>query len=135
MEVMVTLAIISLVVSIAIASLSTSMESARFSSLSKAAAAEMRNFRAKALLMGQSAIIVTDTADASKTGIENIWRLPLPDDWRTEGDAIGITPSGLCLGGQIRMISPSGRQALYEFSPPKCIPQRLVIPPSTTETL
>ncbi|MDQ7018983.1 MAG: prepilin-type N-terminal cleavage/methylation domain-containing protein [Robiginitomaculum sp.] len=125
MEVMVTLAIISIVVSLATASLSNSLQSARFASLSKAAATEVRNYRAKALLLGQSAVIVTDTSEPPTETIRNVWRLSLPKGWKTQGDAIEITPSGMCLGGEILMINPKGRRALYRFAPPECIPKRV----------
>lgn len=125
MEVMVTLAIISIVVSLTTASLSSSLQSARFSSQSKAAAAEVRNYRAKALLLGQSAVIVTDTSDPPDTAIANVWHLSLPKGWRTEGEAIALTPSGMCLGGRILMINPQGRRALYDFSAPECRPLRV----------
>ena len=125
MEVMVTLAIISIVVSLVTASLSNSLQSARFASLSKAAATEVRNYRAKALLLGQSAAIVTDTSAKPSSAIKNIWRLPLPEGWTTEGYAIEISPSGMCLGGKILMINPKGRRALYRFDPPECVPKRV----------
>jgi len=125
MEVMVTLAIISIVVSLATASLSNSLQSARFASLSKAAAAEIRNYRAKALLLGQSGAVVTDTSEPPSPAIQNIWRLSLPKGWKTQGEAINMTPSGMCLGGEILMISPHGRQALYRYEPPQCIPVRV----------
>lgn len=125
MEVLVTLAIISIVVSLTTASLSNSLRSARFSSQSKAAAAEVRNYRARALLLGQSAIIATETSDPPAITIPNIWHLPLPEGWRTEGKAIALTPSGMCLGGEILMISPQGRRALYTFEAPECRPQRV----------
>lgn len=133
MEVMVTLAIISIVVSMATVSLSNSLESARFASLSKAAANEVQNFRAKALLLGQNAIIATDTSTLPIAVIDNVWRLPLPEGWSTEGDAIALTPSGMCLGGQILMINPKGRQVMYDFAPPKCTPKRVVIAAKNTE--
>jgi prepilin-type N-terminal cleavage/methylation domain-containing protein len=125
MEIMVTLAIISIVVSLVTASLSNSLQSARFAALTKAAVAEVRNYRAKALLSGQSAVIVTDTSASPSKSIKNIWRLPLPPKWTTEGAAIEISPSGMCLGGEILMINPRGRRALYRFDPPECIPKRV----------
>ena len=120
-----TLAIISIVVSLTTASLSSSLRSARFSSQSKAAAAEVRNYRARALLLGQSAIIVTDTSTPPDIPIPNVWRLSLPEGWRTEGEAIALTQSGMCLGGKILMISPQGRRALYAFEAPACQPVRI----------
>jgi len=125
MEVLVTLAIISIVVSLSTASLSSSLQSARFSSQSKAAAAEVRSFRAKALLLGQNAIIATETSAPPETTILNVWHLSLPEGWRTEGEAIAMTPSGMCLGGEILIISPQGRRALYRFTAPECRPVRV----------
>ncbi len=129
LEVLVTLAIIGLIVSLATVSLSSSLESARFSSTAKAAAAEVRTLRARALLRGQSAVIITDTSAEPSASIANVWRVSLPEDWRTEGSAIGITPSGMCLGGEITIISPKGRRAIYAFAPPDCLPIRQTTPP------
>lgn len=125
MEVMITLAIISIVVSIATVNLSGSLQGARFASQSKAAAREIVNYRAKALLLGQSAAIVTDTSFPLPDNISNIWRLPLPDGWNIQGNAIMISPSGMCLGGHIRLIGPHGRKADYDFAPPNCTPERI----------
>lgn len=129
LEVMVTLAIIGIIVTMATVSLSSSLESARFSSISKAAADQVRTLRARALLRGQNATIITNTAAKPSAAIVNVWQLSLPQNWRTEGAAIDITASGMCLGGQITIISPKGRRAMYAFAPPYCLPVRLTTPP------
>jgi prepilin-type N-terminal cleavage/methylation domain-containing protein len=129
-EVMVTLAIISIVVSVSTVALSNSLQGARFAAQSKAAVNEMRNFRARALLAGQSAVIITDTSADPSAFIQNIWRLPLPEDWRVEGEAIDISASGMCLGGDLTITGPHGRRVEYRFSPPQCIPERIAAPVS-----
>ncbi len=134
LEVLVTLAIISVIVSVTTVSLSSNLEGARFSSEAKAAVAQIRNYRARALLMGQSTVVVTDTSEEPSEFINNVWRLALPEGWHTEGQAIGITASGMCLGGRVMIVGPTGRRATYTFSPPDCIPKRAVITASRLET-
>ena len=124
-EVIVTLAIISIVVSMVSVSLANSLQIAKFSALSRAAADEVRVIRARALLDRQNVMIVTDNSPIPDTVMAKIMHLPLPQDWRTEGEAIEITAMGMCLGGKVRMISPQGRQITYAFQPPACIPERV----------
>ena len=130
LELLVVLAILGIVLSLAGVRMLNSLDSARFVRTADAAAAQMLTLRAEAMLGNEGLVLFTDTnAAALSTVLERKRRrLDVPQGWRVEGAPVMISAAGVCGGGQLRLLSPTGRHIDYALSPPKCAPQRITQP-------
>lgn len=121
LEVLVVLAIMGLILSVVSIRLTRTVESAYFSRTADAAIASLLVLRADAVLKKENRTLITDTSrkkdDLEK---ENIRRLDLPEGWKVSGEAINISRTGTCFGGDIILSDNKGRQAVYKLIPPKC---------------
>ena len=130
LELLVVLAILGIVLSLAGARMLTSLDSARFVRTADAAAAQMLTLRAEAMLGNEGLVLLTDTNAAALSNVaqRKRRRLDVPPGWRVEGTPVMISAAGVCGGGQLRLLSPTGRYIDYALSPPKCVPQRIAQP-------
>jgi len=131
LEMLVVLAILGIVLSLAGSRMIGSLESARFARLSDAAMAEILIVRAEAMLSGEPRVIVTHTM--SRSDIESVPErylkaFTLPQGWSVAGAPIQIAPSGICKGSALRITSNKRRIADYQLSAPYCEAVRVAAP-------
>jgi len=128
LELLVVLAIMSIVLSLAGARMFSSLESTRFFRTADAAVADVIRLRAEAMLGNESLTLITDStpAESAADAPRKHRRLNVPAGWRVSGAPVTISAAGVCGGGQLRLQSPQGRQIDYRLSPPKCTPERLI---------
>lgn len=131
LELLVVLAIMSIVLSLAGVRMLNSLDGARFNRTADAAVADLLILRADAMLGGHALVLLTDTARVDNDIIppDKQRRLALPQGWRVEGDAITVSATGVCGGGRLRLVGPTGRRIDYVLTPPKCTATRLIAPP------
>jgi len=126
LEILIVLAIMGVMLSIAGTRMMSSIESARFARTVDAAIANIRLIRADAMLKAETRIILTSNISKSEQP-RNQWRsLSVPEGWTVIGSPLHIAANGICLGGEVRIISSDGRFADYEILAPKCETRRLV---------
>ena len=128
LEIMVVLAIMGLMLSLVGARMVNTIESNNFIRTSNAAIADVLLVRSDAMLSGQMRSFVTHSASEDEMearGLQTLRRFDVPDNWTVEGEAIDISPSGVCSGGYISMTNPQGRKAVFKLVPPKCEPLRV----------
>ena len=126
LEILIVLAIMGVMLSIAGSRMLSSIESARFSRLVGAAIANIRLIRADAMLTANPRIILTSNQPTSELPPSQWRSLAVPDGWVVIGSQIHIASSGVCLGGNVRIISTDGRFADYEILAQKCEVRRIV---------
>jgi len=83
--------------------------------------------RADAVLSGESRILVTDTSRLERFSDlqkKTIRRFNLPEGWVTGGEAVIISHTGTCFGGDIIISDKENRRASYKLIAPKCTPIR-----------
>lgn len=128
LELLVVLAIMSVMLSLAGATMIKNIESTRFARTADAVMAEVLTIRADAVLTGAPRVIVSQnrgTPQNTDINPAHIRRLSLPNGWQILGDPVQISERGICGGGRLRVIAPSGRRAEYALSAPKCAATRI----------
>ncbi len=121
LEILVTLTLMSLLVSIVGVQLFNSVNAARFSRTSHAAIADIKSLRAKAIIDRQDILITQQEIGLQANRNIQYYRFDVPDNWEVEGEPIQISKSGLCSGGYITFKNPEGRQVSYTLSAPLCV--------------
>lgn len=123
LEILVVLAITSVMLTLVSVRLVQSIESNYFIQSSKAAIAEIKILRAQAILNSKRFVLITDdTSDVFLRDIDldSQRRLNLPHEWSVLGQPVEISPFGFCSGGVLTITDKKGRLLKYRLEPPKC---------------
>jgi len=113
LEMLVVLAIMSLVLTIVGGGVVKTIEANRFSRTSESLIKKIKHLRLKAILDNHSRQFIWDQPDS-------LVLLNLPQDWRVKGDNISISKTGYCSGGSIVITDKTGRFKKIELTKPKC---------------
>jgi len=122
LEVLIVLAIMGLILSLVGVRLVNSIDGTRFSKQSEATLADVKLFRAQAMLDKHPLIILTtDNTVDLQTWPQNFHRrFDIPKGWTVSGEPIKISEGGICYGGAVKISNSNGRSARYILSPPRC---------------
>ena len=123
LELIVVLAIMSLLLSLVSVNLLRSVERAQFIRSKGIALSGIQSLRAQSSLNRAPAIIVTaDTlpSDLSPFPAEQRRYFNIPSDITVHGDPIIIGESGFCQGGLLRFVSEKGWESTVTLAPPNC---------------
>ena len=116
LELLVVLAITSLVIGVAGARVGTAVEAARFRQVAEGTLSDLQLLRARAWLDGERIDVI---------GADGNTVFDLPDGVTASGTPLTISPTGTCPDAQLTIASEDGRTARYQILAPDCRPQRL----------
>ena len=111
-EILVALSIASMVAGIGLPSLVKAMDAAAFRAGSEAVAASVPYASSRARTQRRVIVLPRD-AEA------------LPDGFELSGGPLVFLPSGACLGGELTVRGPGGRQTTVVYEAPRCAVPRL----------
>lgn len=123
LELIVVLAIMSILLSLVSVRLFQSIEQANFVKSSRTAISSLQSVRARASLDRNSYLIVTDNSQIrERPGYDEdqIRYFDLPDGIAVYGEPIEILGSGFCKGGRLRFESESGQAVTFDLEAPDC---------------
>jgi len=123
LEVLVVLAIVSLVIAVAGAPTIKFYESARLKVVSQRIAEDIATLRFEAAILQQTLVFPDDFIARSQRGGPN--NQEIPPGWKLEGDQIVFLPTGICLGGEITITDAAARSVKFLLPSPYCTPKRL----------
>jgi len=139
LEVLIVLAIMAVMISLIGVRIVNSVDGTRFARHSEATLAQVKQFRAQAMLTKRKLIIITqDSSDDSgantATDLQN-WpqnsrrQFNAPEGWTISGADIKISEGGICYGGIVNLADGNGRHAQFSLTPPRCDIQRYLPDP------
>ena len=123
LEILVVLAIMSLMLSVVSVRFVSTIESNYFAKTADAAMANILLLRADAVLTSENRIMTTDTSRLQQLNDlekKTMRRLNLPEGWSSSGKEVFISNTGTCFGGVITITDNEGRRAIYTLTAPKC---------------
>lgn len=128
LEILVVLAIMSVMMILVGSRMTSALDSARFISTAENAISDIQVLRMRAMLTQHEQILITqDSGAPSYKSWKDIRVLPfdVPEDWLVEGDTIKISEHGICTGGKVVFTSSEGRKISFNLTPPSCLGERI----------
>ncbi len=125
LEILVTLTIISLLLTLVAPPLVSMIGSARFQKTAETSVKALKQLKARAIINNRGYVVLTDNSDDPYPASLIRTRLDVPDDWTVLGPAIYISASGICTGGEILLSHENGRQARYAIEDISCTSTRI----------
>ncbi|MEM9170551.1 MAG: type II secretion system protein [Pseudomonadota bacterium] len=127
LEVLAVLAIVGMLAAIVTPSLGVGLASITFERQTDALHRSVSSLRVSATLERRSIEFDPGVADAESgvadAGLERVQDLRAKG-WEISGGPVLFLPSGVCLGGEIFVVDPSGRSRTIVLEPPDCLPPR-----------
>jgi len=120
LEILVVLAIMSILLSIGGSYMLGTMASVRFSQTSDAAISDILLYRHEAYVQGKEYYVVNHENDLQDLRSAEIVKLNVPEGWKVSGDIIYISSRGLCMDGTLNVEDTEGRSANYKILFPLC---------------
>jgi len=132
LEILIVLAILGLVVSLAAPRLTVYAQALQFSKKSQGVIYSLKRHRAEAVVNKRARWVMLGENAAQRTAQTSVDIVPigLPEGWTAEGEPLFISASGHCRGSRQIIISDpiSQRQAAYEVFSPDCTAQEIKAP-------
>lgn len=129
LEILVVLAIMSVMMVLVGTRMTSAIEATRFFRMSENAVAEIQTMRVRSMLYQYEHIVVPPSQDPPTLKAWQDTKLAsydIPPDWTAEGDIIKISKHGICSGGVISFTGPAGRKVSYQLTAPSCIAERVI---------
>lgn len=128
LEMLVVLAIMSMLVTLVSPSLISNISSIRFQKTAEASVKELKQFRVRAIIEGKGYVFKSrDTKRDDIISLEQQY-FNVPANWSVVGETVKILPSGVCLGGEVTFLDNKSRQVTYFIEDFTCSSRRITRP-------
>ena len=123
-EMLAVLAVMSLAVGVALPNVSKMLDSIEFNTKAERLARGVAALRVRAFLEERRIEFPADLEN--EDGEVEILAQSDADGWRIIAEPITFLESGTCLGGDLIVVAPTGRSAVYALEAPSCTVQRII---------